>query len=78
MAGYYHIALQRNLQVLGAYAYLTLTKKKQQFAQYIIPATHSLVNLLTKKLSGSYPELEALSQNILDKLIMHPPPEKLY
>jgi len=78
MAGYYHIALQRNLQVLGAYAYLTLTKKKQKFAQYIIPATHNLVSLLTQKLSGSYPKLEALSQKILAKLIMYPPPEKLY
>jgi aminoglycoside/choline kinase family phosphotransferase len=72
-AGYYHLALQRNLQVLGAYAYLTLVKKKTFFAQYILPATRNLIDLLRQKLSGKYPILQKLSAEIYASLVTtHP------
>ncbi|NOX25939.1 MAG: phosphotransferase [Deltaproteobacteria bacterium] len=68
MAGYYHIALQRNLQVLGAYAYLTLARGKSFFEPYIRPAARNLVNILTRKLPDNYPELQRVSHEIYDKL----------
>ncbi len=69
ISGYYHIALQRNLQILGAFAYLTLAKKKVFFEQFIIPASNNLYFLLNKKLSSSYPGLQELSHEILNKLV---------
>ncbi len=69
MAGYYHIALQRNLQVLGAYAYLTMVRGKSFFEPYIRPAARNLVKLLDKRLSGNYPNLQRLSHAIYSKLV---------
>lgn len=43
---YLYIAVQRNLQVLGAFGYLTKVKRKAQFAQYIPPAIATLNRLL--------------------------------
>jgi N-acetylmuramate 1-kinase len=41
-----YLAIQRNLQILGAFAFLTRVKKKTQFESYIAPALRSLQELL--------------------------------
>lgn len=61
---YHHIALQRNLQVLGAYAFLTQERGKAFFIKYIDPALRCLVALLAGCLAGEYPVLEELVSRI--------------
>ncbi len=53
---YYHLALCRNLQILGAFGYLTRVKGKSQFARYIPPALSSLRRRLQER-SGEFPRL---------------------
>ena len=43
---YLLLALQRNLQIVGAFAFLTKQRKKQFFEQYLQPAVNSLNTLL--------------------------------
>jgi aminoglycoside/choline kinase family phosphotransferase len=56
---YYHLALCRNLQILGAYGYLTRAKGKEQFARYIPAAMESLRRRLLAR-PGAFPRLEEL------------------
>jgi aminoglycoside/choline kinase family phosphotransferase len=46
---YYHLALCRNLQVLGAYGYLTKVKGKDNFARYIPTAVAGLRRRLDQR-----------------------------
>ncbi len=58
MEDYYHIALQRNLQVLGAYAFLVLERGKEFFRQYIDPSLERLLTLLADTaMAADYPVL---------------------
>ena len=57
---YQHIALQRNLQVLGAYAFLVQERGKEFFRPYIAPALKSLLTLLADSLAVDYPVLYEL------------------
>lgn len=57
---YPHVALQRNLQVLGAYAFLVRERGKGFFAPYITPALNHLVCLLSEELPADYPILTDL------------------
>ncbi|MBW2029871.1 MAG: phosphotransferase [Deltaproteobacteria bacterium] len=41
-----YVAIQRNLQILGAFSHLTLVEKKPHFEAYITPALNSLRELL--------------------------------
>ena len=43
---YPYLAIQRNLQILGAFSFLTKVQKKPCFESYIIPALKSLYGLL--------------------------------
>jgi len=43
---YPYIAIQRNLQILGAFSYLSKVQGKNRFLTYITPALHSLEGLL--------------------------------
>ena len=43
---YPYLAIQRNLQILGAFSFLTKVQKKPHFESYIIPALKSLHDLL--------------------------------
>jgi len=43
---YPYIAIQRNLQILGAFSYLSKVQGKNRFLVYISPALHSLEGLL--------------------------------
>jgi len=68
--GYYHIALQRNLQVLGAYAFLSQKKSKLFFKDFIEPAFASLSTLIRGDLAGRYPGLEKLITEIADNKLV--------
>jgi N-acetylmuramate 1-kinase len=41
-----YLALQRNLQILGAFSFLSLARKKKHFERYIVPAVVTLRDLL--------------------------------
>jgi aminoglycoside/choline kinase family phosphotransferase len=56
---YEHLALCRNLQVLGAYGYLTKVKGKYQFSRYIPAAVAGLRRRLEAR-PGAFPRLEHL------------------
>ena len=60
---YYHLALCRNLQILGAYGYLTTVKGKDQFARYIPIATAGLGRRLAAR-PGTFPRLEELLESL--------------
>ncbi len=60
---YEHLALCRNLQILGAYGFLTRVKGKSQFARYIPRAMAGLRYRLAAR-SGDFPHLTALVEKI--------------
>jgi len=64
--GYHHAALQRYLQVVGAYAYLSAAMSKGFFAAYISPALRGMSSLLHGPLDGRYPRLAALCVRIFE------------
>jgi aminoglycoside/choline kinase family phosphotransferase len=55
---YYHLALCRNFQILGAFGYLTKVKRKANFARYIPTAVAGLRRRLAAQ--GGFPRLEQL------------------
>ncbi|MCW5214029.1 phosphotransferase [Desulfobulbus sp. US5] len=65
---YILLALQRNLQILGAFAFLSQQRGKPFFRQYLIPALHSLQALLAKTATAEYLYLKSLSHRCLEKL----------
>ena len=67
--GYYHIALQRNLQVLGAFAFLTKVNKKPFFKEFIAPALKSLNGLLSGPLHNHYTSLQEVSRHAENKYL---------
>lgn len=66
--GYSSLALQRNLQILGAYAFLGFQKQKTFFRQFLFPATTSLQKLLAQPEAKDYPLLRKLTDTILGLL----------
>jgi aminoglycoside/choline kinase family phosphotransferase len=60
---YYHLALSRNLQVLGAYGFLTRVKGKDYFARYIPGAVKSLRRRLAER-SGEFPRLARVVEGL--------------
>ena len=58
--GYYYLSLQRNLQILGAFAFLSKKKRKSAFSRYIEPALRSLGSHLHKPQGDSFPHLKKL------------------
>ena len=54
---FWHTALCRNLQILGAFSYLSLKKGKPQFEKFIQPALNQLKKILTIYLKGRFPVL---------------------
>lgn len=54
---YYHLALSRNMQVLGAYGFLTRVKGKDRFARHIPKAVAGLRRRLAER-RGEFPRLE--------------------
>ncbi|NOQ95337.1 MAG: hypothetical protein GQ555_01830 [Desulfobacterales bacterium] len=46
MEYYPYLAIQRNLQILGAFSYLSKIQGKKRFLSYVSPALRSLKELL--------------------------------
>jgi len=69
---YILLALQRNLQILGAFAFLSQQRGKPFFRQYLTPALHSLQALLAKTATAEYRYLKSLSRRCADKLEKQP------
>lgn len=61
-----YLALQRNLQILGAFSFLTKVQKKPFFSSYISPALKSLRELLTKMEDQELTPLKVLVDKISD------------
>ncbi len=62
---YYLLALQRNLQIVGAFAFLTKKRKKVFFKQFLCPAVESLGILLAK---DSFLEMQVLRKTVTSAL----------
>lgn len=65
--GYLWLALQRNLQILGAFAYLSKTKGKPFFRDYLLPAAINLNRLLREPGGRQLPVLKALAAELPDR-----------
>ena len=65
LKGYKSLALQRNLQILGAFAFLSRQRQKVFFKQFILPTTLSLQHLLIGSERNNYPHLLKLTEKIL-------------
>lgn len=57
---YLVLALQRNLQILGAFAFLSQVRQKPFFAHYLRPALASLDTLLAQPEAAGYAALQTL------------------
>jgi aminoglycoside/choline kinase family phosphotransferase len=68
LKGYSSLALQRNLQILGAFAFLSKQKQKVFFKQFILPASLSLQHQLAGPAGNDYPQLLKLTEKILGLL----------
>lgn len=64
LAGYYSLALQRNLQILGAFAFLSAKKGRHFFRKFIKPALCSLDHLLQHHVDHDYSVLARLVAEI--------------
>ncbi len=60
---YRHLALCRNLQILGAFGFLTRVKEKPNFARYIPAAVAGLRRRLAER-AGELPLLEEVVSQI--------------
>lgn len=60
LKSYHAVRLCRNLQILGAFGFLGLVKKKPHFLNYIPPAWEHLRQWLQGPCKGRYPKLEKL------------------
>ena len=61
---YHYCRLTRNLQILGAFAYLSRMKGKRQFEKYIPAAVRSLRSNLAAGAQGEFPALSAITWKI--------------
>ena len=66
---YPHVALCRNLQVLGAFSFLTRIKGRSHFAQYIVPAWNRLRQQLAKPPCLEYRTLAGVVQSQNDDTV---------
>jgi len=62
---YYFLSLQRNLQILGAFAFLSKERKKDFFRPFIRPALKSLQSLLANPLDREYSALYKLTKQCI-------------
>ena len=66
--GYLWLALQRNLQILGAFAFLTQVKGKEFFRNYLHPAAINLQRLLAEPGGRRLPVLRDLATELPERL----------
>ncbi len=62
--GYYYCTLTRNLQILGAYGFLSNVMKKTYFKQYIRPAVITLQRSLSHPYASLFTKLRETANNI--------------
>jgi len=65
---YHYCTLTRNLQILGAYAYLSKVKGKKQFEQYIPAALRTLKSNLATKSKDEFPRLFGVVEEVCRRL----------
>jgi aminoglycoside/choline kinase family phosphotransferase len=65
---YLLLALQRHLQILGAFAFLSRVRRKPFFARYLKPALASLASLLAKPGACEYAGLQQLTAHCRQEL----------
>jgi len=68
LEGYLWLALQRNLQILGAFAFLTKIKGKEFFRRYLYPAAVNLRGMLDGPAGCRLPVLRALAAELPEQL----------
>jgi len=66
-----YCTLTRNLQILGAFGFLTLKKEKPFFRNYIHPAVHTLGESLSGGFEDKFPRLRRLVDQIEQSLHIH-------
>ncbi len=66
LKGYHYCALTRNLQILGAFGFLSRVKGKKWFEQYIPQAAKSLNYYLKKLENNELPVLKSIAQTIIE------------
>ncbi len=64
LLGYAYCALTRNLQILGAFGYLSRTKGKKYFEKYIPRAIETLMHALYSFENNEFPKLTLTVENI--------------
>ncbi len=62
--GYAYCTITRNLQILGAFGYLSVKKGKQTFADYIPAAVASLKRALDTEEGRAFPKLTAIIERL--------------
>jgi aminoglycoside/choline kinase family phosphotransferase/dTDP-glucose pyrophosphorylase len=65
---YHYCTLTRNLQILGAYAYLSKVKGKKHFAQYIPPALRILRSNLKAGDPSEFPRLTEVVEEVYKQI----------
>ena len=68
LEGYYYMALQRNLQILGAFAFLSQNRGKEFFRQFIKPAAATLHQHLAAPQGRDFPCLRAVVEQAINLL----------
>jgi N-acetylmuramate 1-kinase len=66
--GFYLLRLQRNMQILGAFAFLFLQRRKPFFRSYLLPGLRTLHDHLQKPAGAAYPCLRELTVESLSLL----------
>ncbi|MBU0676164.1 MAG: phosphotransferase [Proteobacteria bacterium] len=66
--GYRWLSLQRNLQIMGAFAFLSSERHKTFFRKYLVPAADTLCELLLADGGDDFPALSALADQVRDRL----------
>lgn len=66
--GYYYMVLQRNLQILGAFAFLSKNRGKHFFRQFLKPAARTLLEHLAAAQGRDFPSLRAVVEQVTDRL----------
>jgi len=64
ISSYPYLAVQRNLQILGAFSFLSRVRGKTRFKSYIVPALHSLYRLTAELRDPELHDLRMLSESL--------------
>lgn len=66
--GYHLLAIQRNLQILGAFSFLVCEKDKNFFRNYLVPAALGLRNLVREPVGKRFPVLRVFANELPEML----------